>query len=213
MGTPAPPEGFPAELVKIRPKKLRWREYDYGVSNPGLFAVSDRRLERMRPDLYGWRGWFAQRWYGLGSGFSLRDYIREHLWLGSLQAAVVVSIDPGRVAAYSDMLDCVAILGYNPLFLQEFGLQEGDRLLSVNFYSTGAKDADIVYGPGKCSTWTGFDPLIADFLTDDRERLADRKASLDPKFWNRTWELAREHMKSRPNVWRSGKPKAPVAKE
>src|SRR6185437_3601450 len=46
----------------------------------------------------------------------------------------------GRVAAYSDILDCVAILGYNPDFLRELALRKGSRLIAVNYYSKGAPD-------------------------------------------------------------------------
>ncbi|HXD86282.1 MAG TPA: hypothetical protein VN641_07300, partial [Urbifossiella sp.] len=118
----------------------------------------------------------------------------------------VMSVEPGRVAAYSDMLDCVAILGYNPDFLREFALRKGSRLIGVNYYTKGAPDADIVHWPGKCSTWTGFNPMIADFLTDDEDRLDDRKATLNPDFYDRCRELAEVQLKLRPDMRRSGRP-------
>ena len=81
-------------------------------------------LRRMRPDLFGFRGWLKQRISRLTGRRTVRDFFREQLWLGSIQAAIVMSVEPGRVAAYSDMLDCMAILGYNPDFLREFALRK-----------------------------------------------------------------------------------------
>ncbi|HXE54289.1 MAG TPA: hypothetical protein VN541_14795, partial [Tepidisphaeraceae bacterium] len=80
--------------MKHRPKRLRWKEYDYGVSNSGLFRVSDRMLRRMRPDLFGFRGWLRQRISRLTCRWTVRDFFREQLWLGSIQAAIVMSVEP-----------------------------------------------------------------------------------------------------------------------
>jgi hypothetical protein len=139
---------------------------------------------------------------------SERDIIKEHLWLGSIQPALVLSRAPGRVAAYSAELDCVAILSYQRAYLDAFGLDEGSRLLGVNYYSTGPKQADLEFGPGKCTTWTGFQPIIADFVTDDEARLAERKRAIPRKLWARTWELGCESIARHPRRRRSGAPYA-----
>jgi len=195
-----------------RPKKLRWKEGDWGVTNPGLFSVSDQLLRRLRPDLFGWRAALAQKIHDLRNTLSERDLIKEQLWLGSIQAALVVSVEPGRVAAYSDELDCVAMLSYRPAFLQDLGLREGARLLTVNYYDTAGKHLDLDYGPGMSATcgWTGVHPIIADFLTDDTDRLEERKEAVPVEEWERTWELGCDKLQYQPGAWRSGRPRTPV---
>ena len=191
-----------------KPKKLRWTPEEWNVDNPGLFAVSHRLLRRLRPDWYGLRARLAQWRHDRRGTFSARDYVVEHLWLGSIQAAVVVSADPGRVAAYSDLLDCVAMLDVPGWLTFLHGLAVGDRLLTVNYYSYGPPHDDLDFGVGRSSDRTGFGPLIADFLTEDRARLAERKAALPERFWRRTEELGRAYLRTRPNDWRSVIPQA-----
>jgi hypothetical protein len=193
-----------------RPKKLRWKEGEWGDYVHGLFSISDPMLQRLRPDLYGWRHWLRQVIHNLRSTYSLRDIITEHLWLGSIQPAVVVSMDRGQVAAYSKELDCVAILAYSPEFLDEFNLSDRSRLLAVNYYASGEKHADLDFGPGKCATWTGFHPIIADFVSRDDARLAEQKDAIAEQLWERTWELGRTRIRHHPDIWRSGQPYAPV---
>jgi hypothetical protein len=195
-----------------RPKKLRWKEGDWGVANPGLFSVSEEMLRRQRPDLYGLSGAVRQKLLDLLNRLSARDRIKEQMWLGSIQAALVVSTDPGRVAAYSKELDCVAVLAYSSRWLHDLDLQEGSRLLTVNYHDRAGKHADLDFGPRKrvpCR-WTGFHPIIADFLTEDHVRLAERKKALPEADWQRTEELGYDRLQYAPGAWRSGRPLAAV---
>lgn len=194
------------------PGKCRWQPGDWGVQNPGMFHVDDEMLRRLRPDCYTT---FARVLQALADVIRLqtaRDLIKEHMWLGSIQAAYVMSLKPGRVAAYSDMLDCVAMLDYPPRLLRDFGFERGARLLTVNYYDARGKDADIEFGPRKCSDWTGFQPIIADFVSDDVDRLEERKAALPRSAWERAWELAVEYEENWPDSFRSGEPYARVPK-
>jgi hypothetical protein len=190
------------------PKKLRWQPGEWSVDNPGLFRVSDEMLRRLRPDCYGLGAWLFQKFTDVTRTLSFRDLIKEHLWLGSIQAALVMSLQPGRVAAYSDMLDCVALLDYPPRFLEDFQLRRGDRLLTVNMYHQSGPQRDLVYGPGKCSDWTGFQPIIADFVSDDEARLEERKTALPEENWQRAWGLGVDYVRRWPDRCRSGEPHA-----
>jgi hypothetical protein len=78
--------------------------------------------------------------------------------------------------------------------------------LTVNYYSKGAPDTDLSFGPGKCTDWTGMAPIIADFLTADEERLEEQKAAIPDAHWARTWSLGRERLRDHPGVWRIGRP-------
>lgn len=168
------------------------------ASHPGRFALSDARLARLQPELVAgaaplrrlaWRaaGLFAP-------GFSLDETkrrIAEHLRNGDARAAVVASVRPLRVAAYSDEFDAVALLAFpNPL-ADELGLRAGDRLVTVNNYERSAvPQRDVVSGPAATGRFTGFWPLIADFLTDDARGLAERKAGISEDEWRRCRDLA-----------------------
>lgn len=191
--------------MEREPRKLRWKVGQWGDYTHGLFTISYPMLRRRRPDLYGWTAGFVQFAHDCLGTSSPRDLIAEQLWLGSLHPAVVVSADPGRIAAYSSDLDCVAVLGYPAALLAECGLREGSRLLTVNYYSQGKPDADLAFGPGKCTDWTGMKPLIADFLTADENRLATQKAEIPDALWERTWTLGRERLRDHPGVHRSGR--------
>jgi len=192
------------------PPKLRWNVGDWGDYEHGLFTASEPRLRAMLPDLYGISGALSHWFHALTRRFSRRDIVREHLWLGSIHPALVMSTDPLRVAAYSSDLDCVALLEFDPELAAEFRLKRQSRLINLNYYSTGPKHADIVFGPGKCTDWNGMLPMIANFLTEDRRRLAEQTAAIDDALWRRTWELGKEYVERYPHAWRDGRPYSPV---
>jgi len=65
------------------------------ASDPGEVALSDAKLRRLRPDLFGLGAWIKQRKKGSVGTRS----IGEHLADGDSRAAVVASVDPLLVAA------------------------------------------------------------------------------------------------------------------
>ena len=115
--------------------------------------------------------------------------IAEHLEHGDSRAAIVVSTDPALlIAAYTDELDCVAMLRLpkEPL-VSKYSLLRGSRLLTVNTYKHNQRlDSDLIPGPLAIPRWSGFDPIIADFVTDDMERVEARKAQITSIEWERT---------------------------
>ena len=115
--------------------------------------------------------------------------IAEHLEHGDSRAAIVVSTDPALlIAAYTDELDCVAMLRLpkEPL-VSKYSLLRGSRLLTVNTYKHNQRlDSDLIPGPLAIPRWSGFDPIIADFVTDDMERVEARKAQIVSNEWERT---------------------------
>ena len=189
-----------------RPKKLRWKEGDWGEYDHGLFEVSDAMLRRVRPDLYHWLSRFHQTMYDLSGMYTRRDLIKEHAWLGSIQPGMVVSAELGRVAAYSRELDCVVMLNYAPKFLADFGLGEGSRLLAITYYSMEPKNDDLTFGPNRNAAWKDFLPIVVDFLTGDTDRLEEQKELIPETLWNRAWELGRKRLRTHPDLWRDGRP-------
>lgn len=131
----------------------------------------------------------------------------EKLRLGDARAAVVASVEPPLVAAYTDELDAVLLLRFPAGFLERRGLRQGDRLLTVNTYGNLPEFApDLIAGPGDYGRWQNFHPLIADFLTDDAAALARAKARIAEPEWRRCADLAAAYRRARPGVARDGSP-------
>jgi hypothetical protein len=140
-------------------------------------------------------------------GDKVADKLDEHLQIGDSRAAVVVSRTPLLVAAYTDELDCVALLGFPAQFLDRFGLNVGTRLLTVNTYwAMPQVAADLSAGPAELGRFQNFYPLIAEFLSDDSARIARRKAEIGEPEWERCLALGREYLTRRPGLARDGSP-------
>lgn len=174
------------------------------ASSPGGIVLSDDRLRRLRPDLYG----LGQRLGELvGLAFPQRTYLREHLQNGDSRAAVVVSVDPLLVAAYSDELDCVALLRFPGEFVADYKPEIGTRLLTVNTYRRGTEvDTDLAPGPRDRGSWSGFHPVIADFVSDDEPTIDARKDAITEDEWERTYKLGCRYLHDHPGKARDGRP-------
>jgi hypothetical protein len=178
------------------------------ASDPGSVELSESKLRRLCPNLY------ASRWNLLGRvderiGWRAADRIwcADQLVHGDSRAAVVVSTSPLLVAAYTDELDCVALLRFPDGLATEMGLGVGSRLLTVNRYvPRGPLARDLEDGPASYHRYKNFIPLIADFLSDDVEWLEQRKSRIDEKEWQRTLELGQRYLKQRGEAARDGRP-------
>ena len=177
------------------------------ATDPGQIRLSHNKLRVLRPDLYGLRGlwqsclaYFRLRW-------PQRTYVAEQLQCGDSRAAVVISTAPLLVAAYTDELDCIAMLRFPDEFVDHYHLQKGTRLLTVNCYgSLPDYDPDLILGPKRIERWTGFHPVIADFLTDDVDRVEARKKQITEDEWQRTLDMGTEYARRFPKVARDGRP-------
>jgi len=177
------------------------------ASDPGKIRLSEYKLKILRPDLYGlqalWRS--AQEKMGKKSDDEI-GYITRVLERGDSRAAVVVSTEPLLVAAYTDEMDCVAVLKFPQNFVSVYALEVGSRLLTVNFYGELPLSADLIAGPRDFKRWGRFHPAIADFLSDDLERIATRKAEISEGEWARCFTMGQEYLKLKPKVARDGRP-------
>jgi len=151
------------------------------------------------PDLYRWPPWRRDR-------RRYRRYIIEHMMHGDSRAAIVVSVDPLLVAAYTDELDCVALLHFASDSVTQ-RLEIGSRLLTVNTYATGEHfSPDLVVGPRQLGRWARFHPIIADFICADREQVERRKQEIDEQEWERTIRLGKQYLTDHPGRSRDGAP-------
>ncbi len=183
-----------------------------GASDPAKVTLSNDKLRRLHPELFGVRGlvkdvseWVGQKFYAF-----TRTRLREWLYHGDSRAAVVVRADPLLVAAYTDEMDCVAMLRFPGWLAEEYALRRGSRLLTANTYMIRNAERplqpDLVDGPESTFNHALFFPMIADFLTDDLDRIAGREAEIGRDEWARAARLGDEYLKRPGCTARDGRP-------
>lgn len=177
------------------------------ASNPGGVRLSHDQVRLFHPDLYRRNPLFAL----LGRPSPLQSFwqtrFEEHLMHGDSRAALVVATRPLLVAAYTDELDCVAVLAYPERLVSELSLEVGKRLLTVNLYQPGQQPvADLERGPGAYDRNCNFSPLIAEFVSSDVERIEARKSEIDEAEWERTRQLAEAYLAKTNGKVRDGNP-------
>ena len=175
------------------------------ASCPAEVRLSHAKLKKLLPDLYSLASkciWRRRRSYWL-------TYFEEHLFYGDSRAAVVVSTSPLLIAAYTDEIDCIALLRFDDSLVSEYELRIGSRLITVNYYyeiDDSGYENDLVPGAGSTGRFGNFRPLIADFLTADVEQLAERKAKINEGEWVRTEMLGQAYLAEELAQPRDGRP-------
>ena len=161
------------------------------ASDPGCIVVSRKKLEEfITPTGLKHR---------LSSGLFRKpdpkpynfDRIQEHMIYGDSRAAVVMATKPHLlVAVYTDELDCVRVMRFHNRYIKRYGLKVGSPLLTVNTYMQGDTLApDLTPGPLSTGRFVEFNPIIADFITDDYERVAERKHGISQQEWDRAYTM------------------------
>jgi hypothetical protein len=180
------------------------------ASDPIAIRLSEDKLRRLQPELYGWRSFFtSMSWNGRKLGArQIREMIAEHLRSGDSRAAIVVQTGPQLlVAAYTDEQDAVLLLRYPEHLVVEHNLSKGSRLLTVNTYGRGKTlAADIVLGPASLGRWTNFYPMVAEFLSDDLTAIERRKGIITETEWKRAAMFGTARLSSPGCTARDGRP-------
>ena len=177
------------------------------ASDPGQIRLSPSKMRILRPDLYGIRGTWRAVQEKMGKKFEDEiGYITRLLLKGDSRAAVVVSLHPLLVAAYTDEMDCIAMLRFPASFIPAYSLEVGSRLLTVNFYGDRPLTRDLIAGPRNTGNWGWFHPAIADFLSDDLDRIQRRKSQINEKEWERCSAMGNEYLRLKPKMARDGRP-------
>ncbi len=183
----------------MKKQRMRFHDETTTASNPVAVEVSDARLRAPCPHLHG-----AFRLHV--DNRKVRAVNIEHMQFGDRRAAVVVSVEPLIVAAYTDELDCVALLRFDREFPHE-PLEVGSRLLTVNTYGEGdLHQPDLFPGQRASGRWASFHPIIADFVCSDPAPVERRKAAIDDDEWERTLRFGNWQLGLDPAVARDGAP-------
>ena len=198
--------GFKAYLhARMSSARLNKR---FRESSPAGLNLAPEKLERLCPELFGTRRGLRDRLVDLfGGRAALRYLIADQLRHGDCRAAVVVSLEPFRVAAYADKIDAVALLRFPDELARERGLRMFGRLLVVNRYFRSANIApDLVPGPLGIPGCGNFRPFVAEFLTSDEDALRALRAGISESEWKRATHLGRRYLEERGDLARDGRP-------
>lgn len=177
------------------------------ASLPGKLSISKQKLKQLRPELYGIRGWLLEHKQKRKYGYSQMEEIREHIFYGDSQPAVVLLINPLIIAAYSDEFDCIVPLYFPKLYAEKYNLKEKTKLITINTYMSGTEiQKDIILGENNLGRWSGFSPIIAEFISDDIDLIAEKKKKINEELWEYVYKLGLEFRKKYPKECRDGRP-------
>jgi hypothetical protein len=182
----------------------KYHSSTHAASDPGRIRLSRRRFRQLEPTARGIRGFF---WLYSEDGRTWQERIDEHLQQGDSRAALVFSVEPLIVGAYSDEFDSTVMLEFPTWLNRVHRLQVGSKLLTVNTYSfMGGLAPDMMKGANGMTQFANVHPLIADFYSDDRDRIAARKCEIDDVEWERCLQTGKDYAQRFPGVVRPGTP-------
>lgn len=168
----------------VRPRLVGW------ASDSGRFSVDETKLRALFPDFE----WTADQ----------IAYLNEHLDRGDSRAAIVASVKPLVVSAYSDELDAVILVQFPNALVDQYSLAVGDRLIASWVYpSLGQDPSDIVLGSGNLKRYNNGAPIVADFLSGSIDKLKQRKLGVSAQEWARANDLTPTALKRANGRYRS----------
>lgn len=183
-----------------------------GASNPGGCRLSEGLLGYWCPELFGDPLSKKAREIEAATGYTLagwRDQIRDQLMEGDARAAMVLSAEHCLAAAYSDELDAILPLVFPEALRDRLGLKDGDRLLTINVYNYKSEVGlvqDLTEGEKASGTFGNFQPFIAEFMSEDAERIAACKAAIPEEEWQRCEQLGRRYLREHKTLPRLAQP-------
>jgi hypothetical protein len=154
------------------------------AANRADLPLSEEKLRRYQPEAFGFSGFL----WSLRKRVRFKWMLSECMKYGDARAAVVASVRPLVVAAYSDEFDAILALRFPDPFVEHFSLTAGQRLITANAYGPDPA-RDIVRGPKGRTEWGNFIPTIAEFFSDDVARIKHLHSTIPEEEWKRCAEL------------------------
>lgn len=175
--------------------------YAHFASNRAELSLSEEKLRCYQPEAFGFRGLL----WSIRKRVRFKRLVAECLRYGDARAAIVVSVLPLVVGAYSDEFDAALALLFPDALAEHLSLTVGQHLVTVNAYGpTPARD--IVRGPNAQTEWGNFVPTIAEFFSDDMGRIEHLHSTIAEPEWSRCAELCAVWMTTRTPPARDGLP-------
>lgn len=168
------------------------------ASNPGKLLISD---EKWKDIIKAYElGFFAKLFLN-----SKRNMVQERLSYGDTQPAMVMSLSPFLVSAYSDEMDAVILLRFPEKLAQINNFKLYDRLITVNCYGKYSHiEPDIFVGPHYIGRWTNFAPLIGELLSSETNKIQQHKRNIPEGLWQYVRTLSDQYLLKHKSLARNG---------
>lgn len=125
-------------------------------------------------------------------------FINENFIYGDTQPAIVVSLSPLVISAYSDELDAVLFLKFPKELVSSYNLHEGMRLTAATVYPSAKRlSKDIFPGQSYNGHFKNFEPMIHLFLSYDDEKALELTSHFSEDVWAYVEQLTAERAKKR----------------
>ncbi|MDJ1471903.1 hypothetical protein [Xanthocytophaga flava] len=208
---------------RYKNEEINYMDTNTVATNSKPFTLSDRKFRYLFPEYYKpVRKGVLSRIFGNSSeeyvydvecaknnfnGADHRKYISEVIQFGTIHGAVVIEVNPLRIAAYNSDLDCVVMLEFPAHFVTTYKLQKNQKLITANSFGNADKvQGDLIPGKGNGGYWQRVHPCIVDFLTDDLELLKNVKNSIEDDEWRYIYRLGLYMHRQFNSVHRDGRP-------
>lgn len=161
------------------------------AENSGNVELSKRKFAQVRDDILELSVLEKSRY---NSNF---ECINEFMMKGDTQPAIVYSVNPLIISAYSDEMDGVVFLEFPDRLAEIYNLYVGMRLVTSNVYAYGFSIAkDITVGNGYLKRYTDFTPIVQLFLAKDEDYVMRRTELFNDKIWERVKYLTENYSDS-----------------
>lgn len=161
------------------------------AENAGGVKLSEEKFRQMRDEILKMS--FVQKMQYNRNFQRIDDYMTN----GDTQPAIVYSVKPLIISAYSDEMDGVVFLEFPDRLAEMYNLHTGMRLVTSNVYNCGFKIAkDINTGAGYLKRYTDFTPIVQLFLTKDEDYVMKRTELFDENVWDRVKQLTEKYSQS-----------------
>ena len=124
------------------------------------------------------------------------DMVAHFLKVGDLQPAVVHSVEPLIISAYSDEFDAVVFLEFPDKLADIYALKKDQRLLTVCGYSrSDDKVADDIYSGSESSLeYSDIYPIVVLFWAKDKSISETASTLFDENHWKYVQKLTDEYV-------------------
>ena len=139
-------------------------------------------------------------------------FLGNVLLFGDTQPAIVQSVAPLTISAYSDEMDAVIFLRFPDELAQTYGLTKGARLVTATSYVEyrGNVASDIFPGPGFSRQYGDFIPVVQLFFGGKKQvffaggdnEIRERTSIFGEDTWKRVEQLTEEYAAR--NLFRDG---------
>lgn len=176
------------------------RGFRSGAENPGAAKFSYKKYYPIRKLIF-------KRFIDKFNSDMCIQNVSAALMYGDTQPAIVCSVDPLLIAAYSDEMDAVVMLQFPSELVSKHSLTVGTKLVTSNTYKPNHYDSyakDIFAGKFCSGLYSDFMPIVQLFIAKNDEKIMKRTELFDADRWNKVEALAFEYLKEHPDMRRDG---------